>query len=135
MALLGLIGRVAYLQTYGRQQTILKAERQHHQTQPLPARRGSIFDRNGTSDRLHDPEQRRFHRSEVHAGALPGRGHMGADRHAICPSWRRCLGSISLGLASMISDDSEERFIKITDYVPDETVEKIRGLEDARASG
>src|SRR5688572_5091702 len=42
-----LAGRVAYLQTYGRQQTVARAERQQHQVRVLPFRRGSIFDRNG----------------------------------------------------------------------------------------
>jgi cell division protein FtsI (penicillin-binding protein 3) len=42
-----LVGRVAYLQTIGRQQTMGKAERQQHQTATLYARRGGIFDRNG----------------------------------------------------------------------------------------
>ena len=42
-----LIGRVAWLQTIGRQQTIGRAERQQHQRAVLFARRGDIFDRNG----------------------------------------------------------------------------------------
>src|SRR5688500_2139691 len=45
--LVGLTGRVAYLQTYGREQTLRKAERQQHQNETLYARRGSIFDANG----------------------------------------------------------------------------------------
>src|SRR5688572_32075825 len=47
VVLAGMTGRVAYLQTYGRQATIRKAERQQHQVATLPARRGSIFDRKG----------------------------------------------------------------------------------------
>src|SRR3954471_4784545 len=46
-AMVGLTGRVAYLQTYGREQTIRKAERQQHQNEVLFARRGSIFDTTG----------------------------------------------------------------------------------------
>jgi len=46
-ALTALIARVAYLQTYGRELTIKRAERQQHQTETLHARRGSIFDCNG----------------------------------------------------------------------------------------
>jgi len=42
-----LCGRVAWLQTYGREQTILRADRQQHQNVVLQARRGGIFDRNG----------------------------------------------------------------------------------------
>src|SRR5438045_193799 len=43
-----LVGRVAYLQTYGRQQTIRRAERQQHQREIIHARRGSIFDSHGS---------------------------------------------------------------------------------------
>lgn len=39
--------RVAYLQTYGREETVRRADRQQHRQQVLPARRGSVFDRNG----------------------------------------------------------------------------------------
>jgi cell division protein FtsI/penicillin-binding protein 2 len=39
--------RVGYLQTYGREQSINRAERQQHLNVSLPARRGGIFDRNG----------------------------------------------------------------------------------------
>src|SRR5207248_2594151 len=34
-------------QTTGRERTLRSAERQQHQTEILPSRRGSIFDRNG----------------------------------------------------------------------------------------
>ena len=43
----GLVGRVAYLQTAGRTAALRRAERQQHQTEPLAARRGCIYDRNG----------------------------------------------------------------------------------------
>ena len=47
LAMLALIGRVAFLQTLGRQQTIRKADRQQHMVESLAARRGTIFDTNG----------------------------------------------------------------------------------------
>ena len=46
-ALVGMTGRVAYLQTFARQKTIRSAEGQQHVTQPIPARPGTVFDRNG----------------------------------------------------------------------------------------
>jgi cell division protein FtsI (penicillin-binding protein 3) len=50
--LAGLLGamplRIVYLQTLGREQTIHRIDRQQHQSDVLPARRGTIFDRNGT---------------------------------------------------------------------------------------
>lgn len=42
-----LIGRVAYLQTYGREKTIRSADRQQHYNRVWYARRGSICDTNG----------------------------------------------------------------------------------------
>src|SRR2546421_13040298 len=48
LLLAGMAGRVAYLQTYGREKTLRSAERQQHQTETLPARRGTIFDSTGT---------------------------------------------------------------------------------------
>src|ERR1700683_5349895 len=42
-----LIGRVAYLQTYGRESTITRADRQQHQSLVMPARRGDVYVRNG----------------------------------------------------------------------------------------
>src|SRR3954452_619982 len=45
--LAALLGRVAYLQTYGREKTILRAERQQHQNEVLFARRGLIYDCKG----------------------------------------------------------------------------------------
>jgi cell division protein FtsI (penicillin-binding protein 3) len=45
----GMTLRVAYLQTYGRQQTLRSAERQQHQSETIYARRGSIFDANGNA--------------------------------------------------------------------------------------
>ena len=47
--LAGMTGRVAYLQTYGRQKTIRSAERQQHQSEIIQARRGSIFDAAGNA--------------------------------------------------------------------------------------
>ena len=47
MLLLGLLGRVYWLQTRERARILDKAERQQHLTERLPARRGSIFDSTG----------------------------------------------------------------------------------------
>ena len=44
-ALSGMIGRVAYLQAYGRERTINSAERQQHLTEKLTSRRGCIYTR------------------------------------------------------------------------------------------
>ena len=45
--LVGLVGRVAYLQTYGRQENIRRAERMQNWTETLRSRPGNIFDQHG----------------------------------------------------------------------------------------
>jgi cell division protein FtsI (penicillin-binding protein 3) len=47
LALTALAGRVAYLQYTGSVKNIARAHRQQFQSEPLYARRGSVFDRNG----------------------------------------------------------------------------------------
>lgn len=49
VGLVGMTGRVAYLQTYGRQRAVRSAERQQHVNQTLLARRGTVFDRVGNA--------------------------------------------------------------------------------------
>ena len=49
-----LLGRVAYLQTYGREATISRADRQQHLVLTLQARRGDIYDRNGLLAAPHE---------------------------------------------------------------------------------
>src|SRR5512145_2181361 len=48
LCFVALTGRVAYLQTFGRQQTILRADREHYQSERLISRRGVTYDANGT---------------------------------------------------------------------------------------
>ena len=48
VSLIGMTGRVAYLQTYGRQKTIRSAERQQHVSETTPARRGTLFASDGS---------------------------------------------------------------------------------------
>ena len=47
LTLVALVGRVAYLQTAVAGRIVAKAQRQQDSRQTLPARRGSLFDRNG----------------------------------------------------------------------------------------
>src|SRR5437763_8961773 len=44
---LALTVRVGYLQTYGREATVSRADRQQHLNVMLESRRGCVFDRNG----------------------------------------------------------------------------------------
>ncbi len=127
VALLSLIARVAYLQTYGRQQTILKAERQHHQTQPLAARRGSIFDRNGTLIACTIQNRGVFIDPKFMQERYQDENRW-VQLDTDLPKLAALLGIDALELAQMLSDRSEERYIKLSDCVSGETEKKIRAL-------
>ncbi len=123
-----LIGRVAWLQTYGRQTTILKAERQHHQSEELPARRGSIFDRNGALMActiqnsgvfvdpwfMHDRYQDENRWAQMEPDIAKLAEHLDLEPEK---------------LAALISDNSEQRFLKISERVDERTAEEIKKMK------
>lgn len=130
VGLVGLIGRVAYLQTYGRQQQVLRAERQHHQGDVLPARRGSIFDTNGA----------------LIACSVQNRG-VYVDPHFMYEQYQEkdCVNAMDKDIAALadlldrdahelsalIADQSEQRYVKLSDGVDERTAQAIIDLKMA----
>ncbi len=124
----GLIARVAWLQTVGREQTIRQAERQQHRSEPLPARRGSIYDRNGvemagtvqTQAIFIDP---RFMLAVAHEDP---KGLITFD--ANLAKLGDLLGLDAFSLNETISLRFNDRFIKIAENVDEATCERVRRL-------
>jgi len=124
-----LIGRVAYLQTYGREQTIRRAERQQHQTETLYARRGSVFDSTGllmagtvqTQSLFVDPK---FMQDEFQED---GRSLIDMDK-AIA-ELAKLLDKDPLELSKMLGDRYESRFIRVADNVDPQTCDAIEKMK------
>jgi cell division protein FtsI/penicillin-binding protein 2 len=124
-----LTGRVAYLQTYGREQTIVRAERQQHQSLVLPARRGNIYDRNGlllagtiqTTSLFLDPKfmQDRYQDD----------GHSLVEMDLALDRLARVMGTDSYKLAQLLGDRANDRFVKIADNLDDSAVAQIEALD------
>ncbi len=128
VGLLGLVARVAYLQTYGRQQQVLRADRQHHQGEVLPARRGSIFDANGAliagsvqdcgvyvdPHFMHEQyqEQNRFNEMDKDIARLAN-----------------LLEREPMALSKLISDESQQRFLRISEAVDERTAQAVKALK------
>jgi cell division protein FtsI (penicillin-binding protein 3) len=124
-----LIGRVAYLQTYGRQLTIRKAERQQHQTMVQQARRGSIFDRNGfllagtiqTQTLFVDPK----YMYEVYQQD----GHSLVEMDAATIALANLIDKQPLEVAQLLADRSSYRFVKVAENLDEATCTEIQKLK------
>ncbi len=127
-ALLVLVGRVGYLQTYGRQQTIAKADRQQHMTETLAARRGTIYDATGnvlagtvqTQALFVDPK---FMFEQFQADSL--------TPVEIQSRLNKLADLVELGrdeLLNLLDERSESRFIKIREDVSEDYIKAIHDL-------
>jgi cell division protein FtsI/penicillin-binding protein 2 len=120
-----LLGRVCYLQTIGRQETVARADRQQHQSQVWPARRGGIYDRNGlllagtiqTDTLFIDPKfMQDFYQQD---------GHSLVEMDDAISKLAKILDKDMLELEQLLSDRSTSRFVKVAENLDDATAEQI----------
>jgi cell division protein FtsI/penicillin-binding protein 2 len=124
-----LLGRVAYLQTYGRESTISRADFQQHLLLTLAARRGDIYDRNGlmmagsvqTKNLFVDPEfMQEFYQSD---------GHSLIEMDDAIRTLSTLLDRDPFELSQMLGDRSTSRFVKVAENLDDTTAEQIDALK------
>src|SRR3954449_9311848 len=115
--LCALIGRVLFLQTFGRQQTLDRAERQQHTKEILPARRGGIFDSTGmlmagtvqTRDLFVDPKfmQDQFQKE--------GRSLVQMDEAVA--KLASLIDKDAFEMSQLLGDRAESRFVKVAEHL------------------
>lgn len=128
LTLAGMTGRVAYLQTYGREKTLRSAERQQHQTESLAARRGSIFGADGTlmagtvqnRDLFIDPK---FMADFYTADDKDYNEYLRA-----IAKLGKLIDKPEADLATLFSDRSESRYVKVAENLDETTVAAIQKL-------
>lgn len=128
LLLVGMIGRVAYLQTYGREKTIRSAERQQHQIETLFARRGSVFDRNGmlmagtvqNMDLFVDPK---FLADYYTADDKSYDEYLQAVEKLA-----KIIDKPTADLANLLSSKSESRYLKVAEKLDETTVLAVKQL-------
>ena len=123
-----LVGRVAYLQTVGREQTLGRADRQQHQKEVLRARRGSIYDRNGvemagTVQAMAVFVDPKFMLEVAHQDP---KGLVDLDANTI--KLADLLSKDPLELSQMLAQRGDNRFVKIAENVDEATCERVRRL-------
>lgn len=127
-AFVALAGRVGYLQTIGRQQMIRRAERQHHQKQVLPARRGGIFDRNGLVMAGTVQSQALFVDPKFLQETWQQQGKSLVDLDAQMEALAKLIGHDSYEIIQLVSDRMDERYVKVAEDLDEQTCREISKL-------
>jgi len=129
-ALCALAGRVAYLQTWGSQHNIGRAERQQFQTEPLYARRGSIFDRNGMLMAGTVQGNSVFVDPKFMAEQFKDQGREpGLAMDDAAAKLASLIDKPVAPLSRLLNDKAEARFVRIADNIDDSTAAAIRKLD------
>jgi cell division protein FtsI (penicillin-binding protein 3) len=124
-----LLGRVAYLQTYGREATISRADRQQHLVLTLPARRGNIYDRNGllmagsiqTHSLFVDPKFMQDSFQEDRRSLI--------QMDEALDGLAKIVGKDSFELSKLLGDRATSRFVKVAENLDDATVTQIEAMD------
>jgi cell division protein FtsI (penicillin-binding protein 3) len=128
LLLVGMTGRVAFLQTWGREKTLRSAERQQHQQEILYARRGTIFDSTGTvmagtvqnEDLFVDPK---FLADYYTADDKDYNEYLRSINKLA-----KLIDVSEVELATLLSSRSESRYLKIKEELDETTVAAIQKL-------
>lgn len=124
-----LVGRVAYLQTFGREQTIRRAERQQHQNQTLQARRGGVSDANGILMAGTIQTQTLFVDPWFMQKCYQEDGRSLVEMDDTITRLAQLIDKDSYQLSQMLGDRSESRYVKIAENLDDSTVSAVMKLD------
>ncbi len=127
--LAGMSGRVAYLQTYGREKTLRSAERQQHQTESLPARRGTIFDSTGTLMAGTVQNKDLFVDPKFMADFYTADDKDFTEYFRNIGKLAAILDRPEAEVAGLMSDRSECRFVMIAEKLDETTVAAVQKLQ------
>ena len=123
-----MVGRVAYLQTYGRETTIARADRQQHLIITLPARRGDIYDRNGLIMAGSIQTHNLFVDPKFMQDCFQEDGHSLVEMDEALDKLAAIIGQDSFDLAKLLGDRATSRFVKVAQNLDDSTVQQIEAL-------
>jgi cell division protein FtsI/penicillin-binding protein 2 len=128
VALTGMIGRVAYLQTYGRERTINSAERQQHITEKLTSRRGSIYDVNGCLMAGTIQTQSVYVDPKFMLECYQGDGKSLVQMDEDVAKLARLIDKEPFALSRMLSEKFESRYLEVAENLGEREVAAIQKL-------
>ena len=124
-----LLGRVTYLQTYGRRETLSKAQRQQFVTQVLRARRGCIYDRNGIEMAGTIQQQMLFVDPRFMHEVYSQDGKSLIEMERAVADLATIVDKDAFDLHQLLGERSQSRFVKIADQIDERTAEQIDKLD------
>jgi cell division protein FtsI/penicillin-binding protein 2 len=129
LLLVTLCGRVAYLQTYGREQTIIRAERQQHENNDLQARRGGIFDRNGILMAGTVQTETLFVDPKFMADEFEHNGQGMAGMNQALDSLAGVIDKSPDSVRKLLADHATSRYVRIADDINSSARDEIERLD------
>jgi cell division protein FtsI (penicillin-binding protein 3) len=124
----GLTGRVAYLQTYGREATITRADRQQHLSLILPSRRGDIYDRYGILMAGSVQTENLFIDPKFMQDSFQEDGHSLVEMDDALAKLGTIIGRDPYELAQLLGDRATSRFVRVAQNLDDGEVAQIEAL-------
>ncbi len=124
-----LAGRVAYLQTYGRQATIRKADRQQHQVQVLRGRRGCIYDRNGMELAGTTQSPSLYIDPKFMQDQFQQDGRSLVEMERLVGKLAKLIEKDPFELNQLLGDRATSRYVRVADHLDEETCAQIRKLD------
>jgi len=124
-----LCGRVAWLQTYGAEQTILRADRQQHLNVPLQARRGCIFDRNGVLMAGTVQTKTLFIDPKFMAEEFDHTGQGQDGMNSAIAKLADLLDKDPADLHKLLAANPSKRYLKLAEDVDTDTCDQIEQLD------
>jgi cell division protein FtsI/penicillin-binding protein 2 len=128
IAFAALVGRVAWLQTIGRQQSIRRADRQQHQTEVLPARRGCVYDCHGILMAGTVQTETLYVDPKFMQDSFQEDGRSLVEMDDAVDNLARLVHKKSTEISQLLSDRSESRFVKVAENLDESTAEEIQKL-------
>jgi cell division protein FtsI (penicillin-binding protein 3) len=124
-----LTGRVAYLQTYGRERTVQKADRQQHQSEALRARRGCIFDSTGMLMAGTIQQRALFIDPKFMQECFQADGRSLVEMDEAIAKLAEIIDRDAFELSQLLGDRYRSRFVKIAENLDEGTSNAIRELD------
>ena len=124
-----LLGRVAYLQTYGRQQTVDKAERQQHTKEKLLARRGAIFDSTGMLMAGTVQTRTLFIDPKFMQDQFQKEGRSLVDMDEAVAKLAGLVDKDAFEISQLLGDRAQSRFVKIAENLDEDLCVAIEKLD------